>query len=858
MPPSPVRSLRLRHLGPVGVLPWLLSALLLLFSALPGSAQSTGDVRGRLLDATNQRPLGGALVRVEGTQLRAITNEGGLFQFAGVPAGSVTVVAELLGYAAGTVTATLPAGGTLMQDLLLQPSAVTLGGLVVTSQRRSQSILDVPVAITALEGPFLTDLGVQEFDALSAYVPGLEVQIQSANNPGFVVRGITSDSGDSRVEPRVSVFQDGVSISKSRGSVVEVFDMERVEVLKGPQGTLFGRSAQIGAVHLIQNKAGDELGGEITVGPGNLGELYASGFVNAPLVPGVLNGRIAGVLARRDGFVENLSGGDLNGKETVALRGSLRWRPTEGTTADLIVNWQQDTPPGTSFRSGTYAPAGGTLSPFDPASLERGDDLFLDRTVQGATLLVEQQLAPSWTLNSATAWREFDSFESFDADGTAAPVLWFAEDSQGEQFSQEFRVNFNNGGRFSGFAGAGLFREEGSQRVPWETDERSYFVLLTPLLAAAGVPVPALPLVNPNGSVNQPFQVNPLNGVPFKPFHTETSTNFGELTAYEIFLDGTLQVTDRLDLTAGLRGTREDVTGALEVQGDATPGTLGFILGTGTNNLFAPTNGRREGNDTFTSLVGRFVGSFALDADSRLFASVSRGRRPNVINVTSTAVNVLSDETVLSYEAGIRGIGGGGTIQYDLNGFWYDYSNFQTSVAELTEDGLRTETRDSGSATGRGVEAALRFAPTRALSAFVNGGWVDATFDDEDSDGRPQALAGNRFRLTPEWSFSAGADWRSELGNVGSLSIRPDYTWKSQVFFEEQNQPGIEQEGYGLLNLRATWTLPGERFSVTGWARNVLDKEFIIDAGNTGGAFGIPTFIAGAPRLFGVRLSAAF
>jgi outer membrane receptor protein involved in Fe transport len=216
---------------------------------------------------------------------------------------------------------------------------LAIEGLIVTAQRREQIIQEVPVAVTSWEGEFLKTRGLFELDAFSDYVPNLQIQIQSVNNPGFVIRGITSDNGDSRVEPRVSVFQDGVSISKSRGSVVEIFDMERMEVLKGPQGTLFGRGAQIGAVHFIQNKARNERSGEITLGIGNKGQYLANGFINLPILKDKLFGRIAGIYNARDGVVENRSGGSLNGKETAAIRSSFRWLASPNTTVDLIFNY---------------------------------------------------------------------------------------------------------------------------------------------------------------------------------------------------------------------------------------------------------------------------------------------------------------------------------------------------------------------------------------------------------------------------------------------------------------------------------------------------------------------------------------
>ncbi|NJL15100.1 MAG: hypothetical protein HC913_20265 [Microscillaceae bacterium] len=164
----------------------------------------------------------------------------------------------------------------------------------------------------------------------------------------------------------------------------------------------------------------------------------------------------------------------------------MRWLASEKTVFDLIVNFQKDTPPGTSFKSGTYAPLNGSTSPNSFADMERGEDLFIDRIVWGTTLIANHTFNSKWDLTSITAYREFDSYESFDADGTVAPVLWFAEDAEGIQVSQELRFTFSDERRFSGFFGSSFFYEDGSQAVPFETDERSYFALLSPLLGGAG------------------------------------------------------------------------------------------------------------------------------------------------------------------------------------------------------------------------------------------------------------------------------------------------------------------------------------------------------------------------------------
>jgi outer membrane receptor protein involved in Fe transport len=242
-----------------------------------------------------------------------------------------------------------------------------------------------------------------------------------------------------------------------------------------------------------------------------------------------------------------------------------------------------------------------------------------------------------------------------------------------------------------------------------------------------------------------------------------------------------------------------------------------------------------------------------------MFGNISRGRRPNVINVTATDVNVLSDETVWSYELGLKTLFLDNRLQFDANAYYYDYNNFQTTIATFDPggDGLIVLPNDSGSATAYGFETSLQYALNKNVSFFANYAYTNATFDDEDSEGNPQELAGNRFRLTPEHSYSFGGNFTLPVSNRVEAFFLPTYSYKSKVFFEETNFPDISQEGYGLLNLRLGARLDKTK-EITFFVTNALDKEFLIDAGNTGQAFGIPTFIAGPPRFFGAQFSVRF
>lgn len=763
--------------------------------------------------------------------------------------------------------------------------AVALDRFEVTSQKRVQSIQEVPIAVTAYSGDFLERVHVTDYEGLAPFVPGLFIQEQSPNNPGINVRGITTDSGDPRSETRVSIFQDGVSISRSRGSVVELFDLERIEVLKGPQGTLFGRGAQIGAISIIQNKPTNETSGSLTAGFGNHGDRRLSGVYNVPLVDDRLFGRIAMAYREHEGFIDNLAdGSDLNGKQTLAARGSLRWQPSDRTTADLIVNIQHDNPPGTSFKSGVIPTRAGDTDPFTAAELTRGRGLYTDRTVWGISAILEHRFDDTWTITSITGWRTFDTHEEFDADGSRFYLLEFAEDANGKQFSQEVRANFDAGGRFTGFVGAGYFWEDGEQRALVRTNEQVLWPFLSNSfregLIASGVPdalaQAAVPTLNPfalQPALPATFALfahpalppnlqalSGLAGMPLQTYYEESYAFFGETSAFDAFADATYKVTDRFELTAGVRATHEEIDAGYESLNGPTPGRLGFILtGGSSNNAFRPTPGRLVNRSDATSWVARLAARYEFSPQANVFASIARGRRPNSLSFDqSTLAPVeLDEEIVWHYETGLKGqlprIHG----TYGVSAFYYDYSNFQTQA--ITSTGIRTAA-DAGAATGYGFELNLQSAVGDYVLVFTSYGYTDATFDDTDHNGRPQAYAGNTFRLTAKHTVALGATFTLPI-EAGRLFATPVYQYKSKHYFDDDNTTAggsLFQDGYTLVNLRAGFHSRDGRWEIAGYVDNLFDEDYLIDAGNAGSAFGIPTFVAGNPRFYGASATLRF
>ncbi|WP_374347383.1 TonB-dependent receptor [Phenylobacterium sp.] len=745
------------------------------------------------------------------------------------------------------------------------PDAATqVEELIVTAQKREQKTLEVPIAITAYGSDSLDKLGIQEFEELSLYVPGFEVQNQSPNNPGFVMRGITSDSGEATNEPRVSVFQDGVSISKSRGSYIELFDLQRVEIAKGPQSTLYGRGALIGAVNLVQakaNPAGWDAKSKVEVG--NYGYAMFETMLNMP-VSDTFAVRVSGRLKKRDGFVDNLLGGeDFNSTDTAAGRIALRWQPTDALKADLIFNYEKDRPSGTSFKSLTYLPAdpttgkvigdlgrnsGAALSASD--GFEGGKPLGLNRSVRGLTALVDYKISDSLSLSSISAYRRFDSLEVFDPDGFSLPLMVFAEDAHGRQASQEVRLNYDAGGKLTAFGGVSYFWEDGYQRVPLQFNEKIYALVAGGLLPKpAGLPLPVVTAVAPAA---------------LKPVHRETYANYGETKSYDAFADATYKVTDKLELTAGVRYTYDDKTSGYQAYLVNGGSVLAGSTATLARGLFLqPTaNGAIQSKGiTDSGLTYRLVGRYMLNDQTSLYASYARGRRPKVLAVGAPTTpggavrfTELPAEKVDSFEIGAKSDLFERRLSLEGSVYHYSYENFQTSV--LNSAG-QIVSANAGEASATGFEGQATARPTQNLEVFATYGHNHARFGNG-------LFKGNSFRLSPDDSVSFGLKASFDVLG-GTLAFTPTYTWQSKVFFDSNNDlPKFQsadkiqdevQGAYGLLNFKVGYTPANGPWAVEAFVTNALNEKYIKDAGNTGDAFGIATFIAGEPRYYGMSFS---
>ncbi len=804
-------------------------------------------------------------------------------------------------------------------DVVMKEDKQNLGEVIVTTQKKSQSALEIPVAVSAVTGNVMAKLNLYQMDDVAPLTPGVQIQMQSPNNPGYVIRGVTSDDGAAYAQPRVSVFMDGVSTSRSCGSAVELFDLERLEVAKGPQGTLFGRGAEIGGISIIRHKPVNYLTGELSLNYGSYNQRQATGFINTPIVKDKLANRFAFDYDARDGFVKNLAGGRLNGKNALAFRNSTKWWANDKTSLSLVLDYQHDNYPGTSFHS--INPLYGNSDPNSPANLEAGKALGIKRNVGGAVLDVEHRINTNWALTSITGFRAFDSDERFDADGTYLPLLFCQEKEKGTQLSQEFRFNYDDHKRFSGFVGASYFYENSYQDVNAKTNLQYLYPvyiqntvkaslnsqidnvkgLLSQMLPAAYQPMveatltqlmqkwfPDTPAVDADGNAARQTATPDIYGdlkASLAQLGMDLDQVLGGMGDSGKTIQATLQGISNQPLDANYteQGKNYGTNQAAEVFADGTykiTKNLHFTLGlrgsyehqeTGYSSstvpslfgavLYHPTDGGKKvtASSDYWSWVGRAALNYMIGRNN-IYVSVSRGRRPGVLyfNNDPADFETLKPEIIYSYEAGVKGSLWSGVLSYDFCAYYYDWYNYQTSVFNQTTS--KYEYDDAGRAHSFGLEASLNYTPCSYLNIFGNWSFIDGKFNDTDDKGNKQAYAGNRFRLTPKHSFSVGFDLHVPAGKTGNVYFRPTYSWKSKVFFEESNEPEYTQDAYGILNFTAGYRFqPGKvYYEIGAFGKNVLDEKYIVDAGNSGRMIGFPTYVGGSRSVVGVSVKVGF
>ncbi|MDR0332172.1 MAG: TonB-dependent receptor [Dysgonamonadaceae bacterium] len=772
-------------------------------------------------------------------------------------------------------------------------NVINLEEVIVTAQGREERMLVVPITMNSLSGNFLETTNTTDLTQLSNFVPGLNVRIQTPYRPTFVIRGLTSDEVSPTAQPRVSTYFNNAPISRASMAKSNLFDMERVEVVKGPQGTLFGRGSQIGGINFITRKPASDFGGYVGLGVGNYGMTEVQGVINVPVIDNKLMFRMGGSHQYRDGYVENLSSNkNLGGINSTDLRFSARYLPMNNFRIDLIVDYQNDKDNGTPFMSKRFPNSEGVTNIFDfKASFDEGTKFFNHRELLGTMLDMNYRINDRNSITSLTSFHHNFADARWDGDGTQAPAIDFAESVKVNQFTQEFRWNFTQD-RLNGFIGTSFWREDVSQKYQFNPDERYLMWLMMDAFGVTGDAF-GMPgkmgnnMILPNGTPN-PMQDMMVAGmlmgmglpeqmvgmIPPLSARSELKETSAINSAFDLFVNFDFSITDRLIFNVGARAIWDKLSIADMVNPvDGSPAsTIGFLTQVmqggmpnpnNPNFLFAVSPLVEESKNYFAATYRTSL-KYLINNNATVFGGFSTGRRPAVLQPTITGDIVeAAPETVNSFDIGFKYFERG-HFSFDAGLFYQTYRDFQAT----TFDNFYTILPVS-KATSYGAEFNKSVTLCRHLDVFGNYAFIHARFNDnvvmpgtDPTTGQPievtYKLKDNHFRLTPDHSFTFGLNARARLSRNIGMVFTPTYTYKSKIYFEDNNDPDLTQAGHGLLNLNLGFNFIQQRINVSLFANNVTNEKYIISAGNTGLMFHAPTFVPGIPTTFGVRARWSF
>jgi iron complex outermembrane receptor protein len=690
---------------------------------------------------------------------------------------------------AGTMLAL--AHPTLAQTAAV-PEGPVLEDVIVTATRSSESLSKIGASVTAIGSDALGAGGITEIQSLAQSVPNLSVGDQFGVNRAFI-RGIGLTSIDLGADGAVAFLQDGAAIARPAAQLSGFYDIERVEVLRGPQGTLYGRGATAGAINLITKRPTAELSGYVNATYGNYNALMLEGAISGPLVADKVLVRLAGKYDRRDGYgVNQATGNDIDNRDAWAVRGSVLFQATDDL--ELLVSGEyfkeDDNNYAFHYFGPTVAPEnqlGGILGgeTIETRSQRLGVETnFRDIVSDQEPLNVRDGLAVTGTLTwspgdvelkSITAYRDFTRFNRTDLD--ASDVWMFGQNNYDEEsttFSQEFIGTWKSE-RFDLLVGATYFNEKlfGSVRVP---------------------------LVN----------LGILFGLPADFFNDQNYWQKGNvyIDAYGAFVQGSYAVTDRLKLTGGVRYSYEKRRGV---------GTFTFLG-------VVPTD-KEKGWGAWTPTAAI---NYQLNDNTLLYASVTRGFKSGVINVGSQN-DVINPEYVWGYEAGVKATTLNGTLSASLAGFYMDYSDLQ--VGFVGADSVVT-TVNAASARNYGAELELRARPADGLTfemffTYLNAKYTEFVSGDYRQGFAQVDLSGNRLSNAPEFSVRVAGNYDLFDSDAGRVNLRADLNFQDEVFFTEFNNADAVQPATVTINAGLRFTSADERWSVDVWGRNLTD-EFII------------------------------
>ncbi|MCD9088007.1 TonB-dependent receptor [Stenotrophomonas sp. SY1] len=788
--------------------------------------------------------------------------------------------------------------GAMAQSATATEAATTLDRITVTAQSREQELKDVPIALQVVDQNLLNDVAADNLGDIDVFVPGLVIDAVQPTQPSFRLRGVeTSDFGIG-TDPSVGIFVDGIYGGRGGGVLLPFVDVERIEVLKGPQGTLFGRNTAAGAISLVTRRPQPETEARATVRVGNYGKKYADAMANIPTGDHSAL-RLNALINTSDGwFQDGATGKDLGGENVWATRAG--WQVTFGDNTTAYLSWDHES----LDQNGRVTTGIVALPPYPqrPVVPVNPDD-FLDprevktysdadnaewRTFDGVSLIIDHAL--TWgNLTSTTSWRQYDSTNHTEEDATNRFDLYVdsVNTESNETLYQEFKFSGSNE-HIDWVAGVSYFKEDADQTSQVNTNTEAVDNIVRNLGIAP----------TPDGSLfGFTSMLAQMNGIPISLVGekwNERFTNTLGTTAYAAFGDVIWRATDRLNLTFGLRYTRDEKEFTWLNTPRSAPGleakldtleAVGFFQALAAMNIpitrelltfdmafIDPPAMVNKGQlvrdkKSWSDWSPRVVVDYHVNGDTMVFGSLAKGYKAGGFNALQIGP-AFENEDVWNLEFGIKQAFD--RFSYNASVFHYRYDNRQ-SIRLIDPDpnnpvDIPRYVFDTGDLEATGLDFDMRWKVTESFTLDAQAEWIDSKYKDYvtpegvDLDGAPTG--------EPRFSASAGAVYVADLGGNGQLrfSLRQAYrgAQRCNEASDLQGDCGISQllnvgESRQRTDARIGWTSPLGHWNWAVYANNVFDKQYVLGLNTYGrGPLGVVGATITEPRIYGLEMTVKF
>ncbi|RAN36241.1 hypothetical protein HY11_12510 [Hyphomonas pacifica] len=699
-----------------------------------------------------------------------------------------------------------------------QEEARTLGRVTVTAQRREEDLIDVPLSVSAFDSAQLEATGAVDITSIQRSTPNATIEVARGSNSTLIafIRGVGQQDPLWGFEPGVGLYVDDVYIARPQGAILDIFDIDRIEVLRGPQGTLYGRNTIGGAIKYVTKKMSDEPELKAKVNFGSYSQLDTIVSGSTPIGDQfAIGGAIASY--QRDGYGKNLfTGAEHYDKDVLAYRVSAEWQPTSDFFVRLAYDKSQDD---SNAKHGhrLLPSADGTLPVTDNVYDTRGgagDDNSVE--TEGYSLTAEWDVNDAVTLKSITAYREGHTVTPIDFDALPQPDFDVPAYYNDDQFSQEFQMLYN-GARFSGVAG--IYYLDGSADGAFDL-----------LLSSLGVTV---------------FQGG-----------KQDKENFS------LYGDFTYDLTDRFSVSLGGRYTKDETTADVTRELWLGLGSGSFDTDNQTSLFLATQTGYTGLNREDEEFTPRISISYKATDDINLYATYAQGFKAGGFDPRARAdldplglsQEGFGPEKVDSYEIGLKGNFFDNRLQLNTAAFYAEYTDQQITVqsgADSDNDGINdtfvSSVFNAGSSEYKGLEIEGSWFISDEFTLMGNLGYIDAEIKEIISAGvniADQFVTQN----TPELQGQLSLNYMKDFGpDFGALSITGSASYRDEYYlFNVPNEgfdpgtnvifplggPALDPDSYTLLDLSLVWTSPSEKLKFGIHGRNLTDEEYRVAAYN--------------------------